>query len=394
MGNELYTDGYVFGQTEVYIHGGEIGTVEGIAKEYGNVFGGGDIGYVYSSGYKYVNSRKTETGSPGHYYYYNNDAVKGDTLTEDCKVVVSPYLQVKLGNTVTYGDKTYQAYDYVPTEYLNKLGKKTSVTATGTKEWPDEWKKLITEEGDVDRGVIIHNAVFAGGNVSTNSDKTYANATTVFGNATATLYDVYHRDFISIGTEHIGGLYGGGNFSMVDGYRELNITNYGTDYFSLDQQIDLPTYRSLSNRERAYFKLRYECKANVTFHSNQASIPDSRQYTAGEKIDEDVYLRLLERYGPQVESAFTPWGICSIYAGRLLNTIQRADFCGVFGSRMVLQGAKDRVADTEQNTDYTINRVGELSLNKKKTVRTRIMVLPILIQVMMQSMVTILVSIA
>ena len=370
VGNELYTDGYVFGQTEVYIHGGEIGTEEGIAKEYGNVFGGGDIGYVYSSGYKYANSRKTETGSPGHYYYYNNDAVKGDTLTEDCKVVVSPYLQVKLGNTVTDGDKTYQAYDYVPTEYLNKLGKKTSVTATGTKEWPDEWKKLITEEGDVDRGVIIHNAVFAGGNVSTNSDKTYANATTVFGNVTATLYDVYHRDFISIGTEHVGGLYGGGNFSMVDGYRELNITNYGTDYFSLDQQIDLPTYRSLSNRERAYFKLRYECKANVTFHSDQASIPDSRQYTAGEKIDEDVYLRLLERYGAQVENAFTPWGICSIYAGRLLNTIQRADFCGVFGSRMVLQGAKDRVADTEQNTDYTINRVGELSLNKKKTVRT------------------------
>ena len=370
VGNELYTDGYVFGQTEVYIHGGEIGTEEGIAKEYGNVFGGGDIGYVYSSGYKYANSRKTETGSPGHYYYYNHDAVKGDTLTEDCKVVISPYLQVAPDKTVTDGGKTYQPYDYVPTEYLNTLGKKTSQNASGTKQWPEEWNNLITAEGNVDRGIIIHNGVFAGGNVSTSSDKTYANATTVFGNVTATLYDVYHRDFITIGTEHVGGLYGGGNFSMVDGYRELNITNYGTDYFSLDQQIDLPTYRTLSNRERAYFKLKYECTETKTFTSDKEGVPPSRQYTQGEQIDEDVYLRLLERYGSQVENYFTPWGICSIYAGRLLNTIQRADFCGVFGSRMVLQGAKDRVADTEQNTDYTINRVGELSLNKKRTIRT------------------------
>ena len=368
QGNELYTDGYVFGQTEVYIHGGEIGTEAGIAKEYGNVFGGGDIGYVYSSGYAASKAANQGTGSPNHIYYKDSNG----NLTEDCKVVVSPYLQVAPNKSVTY-DKTYQAYDYVPTEYLNTLGKKTSQNESGIKQWPAEWNDLITEEGEgknkVDRGIIIHNAVFAGGNVSTSSDKTYANATTVFGNVTATLYDVYHRDFISIGTEHVGGLYGGGNFSMVDGYRELNITNYGTDYFSLDQQINLETYRTLSNRERAYFKLRYECNATITFHSEQEGVPDSSQYVKDETIDEDVYLRLVERYGSQVESAFTPWGICSIYAGRLLNTIQRADFCGVFGSRMVLQGAKDRVADTEQNTDYTINRVGELSLNKKRSVR-------------------------
>ena len=368
LGNELYTDGYVFGQTEVFIHGGEIGTAEGAksANGYGNVFGGGDIGYVYSSGY---NSTKTKadklanktTGSPGHYYYYDSNG----NLTEDCKVVIEPYLQVAEGKTVTYNNKTYYPYDYVPTGYLNTLSKKTRVTATGAKEWPNEWKELITEEGNDDRGIIIHNGVFAGGNVSTNSDKTYANATTVFGNVTATLNDVYHRDFITIGTEHIGGLYGGGNFSIVDGYRELNITNYGTDYFSLDQQIDLDTYRGLSNRERAYFKLKYECKTTTTFGSGDNV---SRQFTTGEIIDEDVYLRLLDRYGSNVEDAFTPWGICSIYAGRLLNTIQRADFCGVFGSRMVLQGAKDRVAETEQNTDFTINRVTELSLNKKRSV--------------------------
>ena len=378
VGNELYTDGYVFGQTEVFIHGGEIGTKEGIAKEYGNVFGGGDIGYVYSSGYKYANSRKTGTGSPGHYYYYNySSELDRDTLTEDCKVVIAPYLQVANNKTVNYDKKTYREYDYVPTDYLNTLGKKEKSTDPKTGEtiklWPSAWNDLVTLEKvgneEVDRGVIIHNGVFAGGNVSSSSDKTYANATTVFGNVTATLYDVYHRDFISIGTEHVGGLYGGGNFSMVDGYRELNITNYGTDYFSLDQQITLATYRTLSNRERAYFKLQYECLNTQSFSIvKEGQTITSDVYEKGQKYDEDEYLRLLEKYGSQVESAFTPWGICSIYAGRLLNTIQRADMCGVFGSRMVLQGAKDRVADTKQDVDYTINRVGELSLNKKKSV--------------------------
>ena len=50
-----------------------------------------------------------------------------------------------------------------------------------------------------------------------------------------------------------------------------------------------------------------------------------------------------------------------------MNTIQRADFCGVFGSRMVLQGAIDRVADVGDKTVYTINRVGEVSLNKQRS---------------------------
>ena len=181
VGNELYTDGYVFGQTEVYIHGGEIGTAEGAksANSYGNVFGAGDVGYVYSSGYAYSKGQNKETGSPGHIYYYKTGT---NEYTEDCKVIVSPYLQVAEGKTVTYGGINYLPYDYVPTDYLNTLGKKTSVTSTGAKEWPAEWKELITEEGEgenkVDRGVIIHNGVFGGGNVSTNSDKTYANATT------------------------------------------------------------------------------------------------------------------------------------------------------------------------------------------------------------------------
>lgn len=359
VGNGLYTDGYVFGQTEVYIHGGEIGTDEGLAKGYGNVFGGGDIGYVYSRGYEDSASRQKGTGSPGHWYYYADG-----TLTEDCKVVVSPYLQVKPNvGSIDYGGKTYNAYDYVPTEYLNTLPKKGSDGA-----WPAAWSVFYTgdrladgtvnPDDPVERGVQIHNAVFAGGNVSSNSDQTYANATTVFGNTTAVLNDVYHRDFITVGTEHTGGLYGGGNLSMVDGYRELNITNYGTDYYGLNSQITLAEYEKMSNRERAYFKLEYQCQQAVTING--------KEYKREDRIGEEDYNHLPDEY--RNETYWKQFGFCSIYAGRLLNTIQRADMCGVYGSRLVLQGAKDRVADVGDATVYTINRVGELSLNKQRSI--------------------------
>lgn len=358
VGNGLYTDGYVFGQTEVYIHGGEIGTDEGLAKGYGNVFGGGDIGYVYSRGYEDSASRQKGTGSPGHWYYYDEG-----TLTEDCKVVVSPYLQVRKGQSVTYEGKTYGAYSYVPTAYLNTLPKKGSDGA-----WPAAWSVFYTgdrladgtvnPDDPVERGVQIHNAVFAGGNVSSNSDQTYANATTVFGNTTAVLNDVYHRDFITVGTEHTGGLYGGGNLSMVDGYRELNITNYGTDYYGLNSQITLAEYEKMSNRERAYFKLEYQCQQAVKING--------KEYKREDRISEEDYNHLPDEY--RNETYWKQFGFCSIYAGRLLNTIQRADMCGVYGSRLVLQGAKDRVADVGDATVYTINRVGELSLNKQLSI--------------------------
>ena len=349
----FYTDGYVFGQTEVHIHGGEIGTDEGLAEGYGNVFGGGDVGFVYSEGYFNPKSGKTSTGAPNHYYYYDEN----DNLTEDCKVVVAPMLQVKKGGTtVTFEGKSYGPYDYVPTEYLNTLPADKSNSA---------WKNLYTGDKNADgtvnpddpeeRGIQIHNAVFAGGNVSSNSES-YNNATTVYGNTTATLYDVYHHDFITVGTEHTGGLYGGGNLSIVGGYRELNITNYGTDYYGLGQQISLEEYRKLTNRERAYFKLEYLCQQDVTING--------KDYKKDERIDEDEYNALPAGY--KSEEYWIQYGFCSIYAGRLLNTIQRADFCGVFGSRLVLQGAKDRVADVGDATEYTINRVGELSLNQQR----------------------------
>ena len=347
----FYTDGYVFGQTKVFIHGGEIGTAEGLAKGDGNVFGGGDVGFVYGKGYLTTDASAADnsTGSPGHIYYKDGDG----NLTEDCEVVISPMLQIKENGTpVEFGGKTYGPYDYVPTEYLNTLP---------ADKTDSRWKNLYTGDlsaGDEDeRGVHIRNAVFAGGNVSSNSES-YANATTVFGNTTATLYDVYHHDFITVGTEHTGGLYGGGNLSVVGGYRELNITNYGTDYYGLDQQITLEEYQKLTNRERAYFKLEYLCQQDVTI--------GSKNYKKDERISEDEYNALPAAY--KSEAYWIQYGFCSIYAGRLLNTIQRADFCGVFGSRLVLQGAKDRVADVADATEYTINRIGELSLNQQRSV--------------------------
>ena len=349
-----YTDGYVFGKTEVFIHGGEVGTDEGLADGYGNVFGGGDVGFVYSGSYL-TGTHDEGTGSPNHYYY--KDAA--GNLTEDCKVVIAPMLQVrKEGTPVTYGGNTYNAYDYVPTDYLNTLPADKTNTS---------WKNLYTgdrkPDGTVDsddpeeRGIHIHNAVFAGGNVSSNSES-YSNATTVFGNTTATLYDVYHHDFITVGTEHTGGLYGGGNLSIVGGYRELNITNYGTDYYGLDQQISLEEYQKLTNRERAYFKLEYLCQQDITING--------KSYKQNDRISEDEYNALPADY--RTTTYWVQYGFCSIYAGRLLNTIQRADFCGVYGSRLVLQGAKDRVADVADATEYTINRIGELSLNQQRSV--------------------------
>ena len=361
--NKLYTDGYVFGQTEVYIHGGEIGTEEGVALQtdgtggYGNVFGGGDVGYVYSPSYfSEGTAAKENTGSPNHIYYKDGNG----NLTEDCKVVIAPMLQVKPGKSVSYLGVDYGPYEYVPTEYLNTLSSNKTATQwrnlfTGDKITNAQGEAVTDPDDPVERGILIHNAVFAGGNVSSNTES-FANSITVFGNTTATLYDVYHRDFITVGTEHVGGLYGGGNLSMVGGYRELNITNYGTDYYGMDDQISLEKYQTLTNRERAYFKLEYVCQKDVTI--------GDKTYTEGYRISEDEYNALPLDY--KNEKYWKQYGFCSIYAGRLLNTIQRADFCGVFGSRLVLQGAKDRVADVADGTEYTINRIGELSLNQQR----------------------------
>ena len=112
---DLKCKGYVFGQTEVDIYGGEVGTDEGVALGYGNVFGGGDIGCVYSAyenasravciGKKPTGSKRYDDADEGYYYKYENgDFLTSGTeklLTEDCKVLVEPWCKLAPG-TVSY----------------------------------------------------------------------------------------------------------------------------------------------------------------------------------------------------------------------------------------------------------------------------------------------------
>ena len=385
---DLQSKGFVFGETDVHIYGGTIGTPENVELGYGNVFGGGDIGFVYSGHGKRFGDRgdalSPVDGLPvyggGFYYSYYNDnlthvadysAAKLRGMTIDCSVEVAPYCQVLSGQSVTFdelhtdangkfvldsstgypvktgSEVTFNAGQYVPYEYLNLLKNKNA---------DSRWNAL-----DVS-GVTIRNAVFAGGNVSTGSDQIFVNTNTVYGNVAAELRDVYHRDLISVGTEHVGGLYGDGNLTFVDGFRELHIANYGTDFYGLTDKISKEDYNQLTDRERAYFELEYECIATCTDKNNHP-------YVVGDKVRLSDFAELFE--GTDYINDGTPnptyWqevGVCTIFAGRLLNTIQRADFVGVWGSRLVLQGARDRVPEVADYTEYTVNRVSELSLNK------------------------------
>ena len=391
-GGTLYSDGYVFGQTKVDIHGGTIGTAKELARENGNVFGGGDIGYVYSAyekdGKLYVgvkDGERYDDGHEGYYYAYNIGTTSYDpttaidaskwvkdedefVLTEDCKVLIEPYC--KATSAVTVNGHAYAAGEYVTTEDLHTLGNKND----------GGWDGLDLS------GITIFNAVFAGGNTSSGSSTVYANTTTVFGNATASIHDVYHRDLITLGTGHTGGLYGDGNLTFVDGYRGLNITNYGTDYYSLSPEITIAQYNQLPEREADYYQLKYKCikectdKDGTTYHiasgegSKASTLTIDDLLTVFEGIkDGDVDLLLTNSTTGEKYPNSDYWeqnGVVPVYAGRLMNTIQRADFCGVFGSRMVMQGAQDRVPEIVDHTNYTINRVREVSLNKKRSVRT------------------------
>ena len=393
-GGTLYSDGYVFGQTEVRVHGGTVGTAKELARENGNVFGGGDIGYVYSAyekdGELYVGIKDGERYDnkwEGYYYAYkkgheayipgtkpeDNDAgwVKDEgeyVLTEDCKVLIEPYC--KATSAVTIHGHNYAAGDFVTTNDLHYLGNKNNV---------DDWKNLDLT------GITIFNAVFAGGNTSSGSSTVYANATTVFGNATASIHDVYHRDLITLGTGRTGGLYGDGNLTFVDGYRGLNITNYGTDYYSLDPEITYTQYENLPDREADYYQVKYKCilqctdKDGTTYYpkddehskASTLTIDDLLTLFEGIKVGDDDILLTNSQTGEKYpnDKYWEQNGVVPVYAGRPMNTLQRADFCGIFGSRMVMQGAEDRVPEIVDHTKYTINRVREVSLNQKQSVR-------------------------
>ena len=370
---DMKCKGYIFGQTDVNIHGGEIGTEEGMALGYGNVFGGCDEGSVYSAynqnGKLFVgisSGERYDDNEEGYYYRYNGSKYVDEAgtpltdsgekyLTEDCHVLVEPWLQV------TTPFSTYEAGDYVDATYLNTLGKKNKESGI----WPAEWSYLDTGDSSHERGVVIHNAVFGGGNISVGGE-IYANTKTVFGNVSASIHDIYNRDLVTIGTGHTGGLYGDGNLTLVDGYRELNITNYGTDFYNIKEEITLSAYEKLPRREQAYYELKYMCRKECT--DKEGTI-----YTPGSTLPQDELLVLFEgdntvmdTDGKPKEEYWTENGVVSRYAGRIMNTIQRADFCGIFGSRMVMRGAKDRVPEVEDNTNYTVNRVREVSLNKNE----------------------------
>ena len=364
---DLKCKGFVFGQTHVNIHGGEIGTNEGMAFGYGNVFGGGDEGSVYSAyttekgelriGKKPADSKRYDKGDEGYYYRWNGtdyvDASDATTstkvLTEDCKVVVEPWAQTFVD--ISVGGTPYKKGEYAHTSDLNKLkGKNDDPT----------WGSLDT------RGIIIHNAVFAGGNIASGSSTQHANDITIFGNATASIHDAYNRDLITIGTGHTGGLYGDGNLTFVDGYRELNITNYGTDFYHIASELTYDAYQELPAREQAYYELKYSVK------EGKGPIVDpvnGTTYTDGSTLPQDEIIALFEgtqylKDGKPNPEYWQEQGVVSVYAGRIMNTIQRADLCGVFGSRMVMKGAQDRVPEVADYTNYTINRVREVSLNK------------------------------
>ena len=410
IGKTLYTDGYVFGTTDVNIRGGVIGTPTTLAMGHGNVFGGGNIGYCYSDAVK--SGTKGDGSGEGRYYadrYVCNEChtthlskvapvtcpeCKRSTtdtdenyrttftkqaehvLSEDTRVVISPYAQVTAEGGVTIDGTSYAKGDYVPTEALNLLADNDT-----------RWASISID------GVDILNAVFAGGNVSAGSDKVYANAITVFGNATASINDVYNRDLVTIGTDNIGGLYGDGNLTFVDGYRELNITNYGTDYYRQAKEIDVEAFNALTERERAYYKLQYTTSSAHSYNYYVCTEDGEYHgvvYKKGQHIDATTYNAFTadekafwkhglqeyttsssiasDTYDMMTEAEKAKWaihGLCTTFSGRVLNTIQRADFCGVFGSRMVLQGAQDRVPEVVDYTHYTLNRVGEVSLNKR-----------------------------
>ena len=396
-GGTLYSDGYVFGQTEVHVYGGTVGTAKELARQNGNVFGGGDIGYVYSAyedneGNLYVGikgGKRYDNVWEGYYYAYKkgDEAYTPDpvsvtptasdenwvmddgefVLTEDCKVLVEPYAKVK--TDVTINEKDYKVGDYVPTTDLHTLGNKNSDI---------RWNSLdIT-------GITIFNAVFAGGNTSSGSSTVYANTTTVFGNATASIHDVYHRDLITLGTGRTGGLYGDGNLTFVDGYRGLNITNYGTDYYTIQPEITIEQYNELPAREADYYQLKYKCIKECTDKDGTTYYPKDEDHSKASTLTIDDMLTLFKGvkdgdndlllYNESTGEYYPNpiyWeenGVVPVYAGRPMNTLQRADFCGIFGSRMVMQGAEDRVPEIVDHTNYTINRVREVSLNHKTSV--------------------------
>lgn len=333
LGSKLYTDGYVFGSTNVTVSCGTIGTDASLLEGAGNVFGGGNIGYVFSiQGKKNGYSGEYSTG-----YYYKSSG----EMSEDCRVEVIPAC-IALA-TLNIGGTSFQPGDIIPIEQLDML------EAADTR-----WNSIDKQ------GIEIRNAVFAGGNVTQGSDLVYADVKTIFGNVTASVVDLFNVDLITISAEGVGGLYGDGNLTLVDGYRELNITNYGTDYYNLNPEISYDDYELMHPRQKAYYELKYTCLEDHRYIDAEGR---NFYYYKDNQISGAVYSKMPDEERQRWKLA----GFATLYAGRMINTVQRTDLCGVWGSRIVLKGARDRGTSIADFTNYTLNRVGELSLNETES---------------------------
>ena len=131
---DFSSKGYVFGSTAVYIRGGEVGTEEGVVDDYGNVFAGGNEGFVFSAIGKKMGTKVSDDelvdGIPtngGGYYY--KDGVIANGLTRDCSAVIEPYCKVIAAGGITIDGTRYAQGDYVSVEALNKLGNKERSSA-------------------------------------------------------------------------------------------------------------------------------------------------------------------------------------------------------------------------------------------------------------------------
>ncbi len=485
-GTKFNTDGVVFGKTDVDIFRGTVGTDQSILEEngsHGNVFGGGNVGYVFSAQKKLTaaeyeaipseNVNKAQNVVREGYYYmtesdpdktalelagtrYAVDELGYMILSEDVRVSVKAYgmatanitnlppytlsyergqkvaeeyvglLSSHIVNGVTdeeivtevdghtwtenEGDYTVKDVDniketlyfggktnprikavitYRPGDVVKKphthaadepigdndclnflsnftidniLTRDASVTISGSYAKgdyiPNEQLNMITNTnaswGSIDdSGIVIRNAVFAGGNVSKGSDRVYAYSKTVYANATAAIVDVYSRDLISVAGNGYGGLYGDGNLTFVDGYRELNITNYGTDFYVLDETVQPAQLANLTSRQQGFYTTKYKCTTT------------DAGYSVGEVIMKDLYDILLD--AGSINAGCWAQQASMVNQGRYLNTIQRADYCGISGSRLVLNGEVDRAqgATEADYTKYTVNRVGEISFNRR-----------------------------
>ena len=80
----------------------------------------------------------------------------------------------------------------------------------------------------------------------------------------------------------------------MDGYRGLNITNYGTDYYSLDPEITYTQYESLPDREADYYQVKYKCIKECTDKDGTTYYPQGGEHTKASTLTIDDLLTLFE----------------------------------------------------------------------------------------------------